>query len=54
MSTFEVCWKMYGTAEVEADSMEEAISLASKELIGWDGAGTDLETVSVDGSDVEP
>jgi hypothetical protein len=54
MSTFEVCWKMYGTAEVEADSMDEAVSIAAKELIHWDGFGTDLESVSVDGTDVEP
>lgn len=54
MSTFEVCWKMYGTAEIEADSMEEAVSIASKELIEWNGAGTDLDYVRVDGSDVEP
>jgi len=42
MATFEVCWKMYGTAEVRADSMEEAVSIAAKELIGWNGFGTDL------------
>lgn len=54
MSTFEVCWKMYGTAEVEADSMEEAVSIAANEMIRWNGFGTDLEAVSVDGADVEP
>jgi hypothetical protein len=51
---FEVCWKMYGTAEVEADSMEEAAYIASKELIQWRGETLNLEDLSVDGADVEP
>lgn len=54
MSEYEVCWKMYGTATIKADSMEEACVKASKELIHWNGFGTDFEAVSVDGSDVEP
>ena len=54
MSTFEVCWKMYGTAEVEAGSMEDAVSIATKELIYWNGSGLNLGDISVDGADVEP
>jgi hypothetical protein len=50
---YEVCWKMYGTATIKADSMEEAVNLASKELIHWNGFGTDFVEVSVDGADVE-
>jgi hypothetical protein len=45
---------MYGSAKIEADSLEEALDLASTELINWSGAGTDLDEVEVDGSDVEP
>lgn len=54
MRTFEVCWKMHGTAEVEAASMEEAVSITSKELIHWRGETLNLEDLSVDGADVEP
>lgn len=54
MSTFEVCWSMYGTAKVEAASIEEAVNAASRELHNWSGIGVDLEEVSIDGSDVEP
>lgn len=53
VTEYEVCWKMYGTATIKADSMEEAVNLASKELIHWNGFGTDFVEVSVDGADVE-
>ncbi|MFB8368540.1 hypothetical protein ACFC25_04160 [Pseudarthrobacter sp. NPDC055928] len=53
MSTFEVCWKMHGTATVKAASMDEAIERATNELHDWDGAGVALASVSVDGTDVE-
>jgi hypothetical protein len=45
---------MYGTATVEASSMEEAVEIASNEFDSWNTAGIDLATVSVDGADVEP
>jgi len=51
--SFEVTWKMYGTAKVEASSMDEAIERASNELMGWSGFGLDLESVWVDGADVD-
>lgn len=51
--SFEVVWKMYGTAKVEADNMDEAIERASNELMGWSGFGLDLVEVSVDGADVD-
>jgi hypothetical protein len=54
MTEYEVCWKMYGTATIKASSMDEAVKLASRELIEWNGSGMDLEDISVDGADVEP
>ena len=53
MSEYEVTWSMYGTARVEASSAEEAGSIASRELIHWNGFGVDLADVSVDGSEAE-
>jgi len=53
MNEYEVCWNMYGTATIKADSMDEAVNLASKELIYWNGFGTDFAEVSVAGADVE-
>lgn len=54
MPRFEVTWKMYGTAIMEADSMEQAVDLVSDDLMGWHGFGTDIDSVQVDGADVEP
>lgn len=53
MSKFEVTWSMFGTAKIDADSMDEATELASKELIRWRGFGTDFDDVMVDGAEAD-
>jgi hypothetical protein len=50
--TFEVCWKLDGTATVEATTMEEAIKIAEQDLTQWSGFGLDVINVSVDGIEV--
>lgn len=54
MPTFEITWSMFGSATVEADTEQEAVNLASSELINWSGFGVDLEEVAVDGVDINP
>lgn len=53
MKTFEVTWSMFGEAQVEAETEEEAHKLASEELIEWSGFGTELDDVMVSGAQVE-
>lgn len=50
--TFEVCWKLDGTAKVKADTFEEAIGIAEREFESWTGMGIDVAEVSVDGVEV--
>lgn len=53
MATFEVCWKLDGTAIVKAKSMDEAIKKAEAELEVWSGMGfDDIQTISIDGVEV--
>jgi hypothetical protein len=52
MGTYEVCWKLDGTATVEAASMADAIKVAERELGAWTGAGLDDVDISIDGVEV--
>jgi hypothetical protein len=54
MTTYEMTWEMYGSAEIDADSPEEAQRLLNYELTRWNGIGTGLiGCIDVDGSTVE-
>lgn len=52
MARFEICWKAFGTAEVDANSLNEAVNIVMDEIMS-DSGPMDLDHYMVDGCDAE-